>query len=257
MSAAKAPNATTAANSVGAVLDVQGLGLQAAGRLLVHDFGLQAHAGQRWAVLGRNAAGKSTLLRALAGLHAGLGTAAAAHIRIAGHSNWQHNAPLAASLRAYLPQHASDRFDLPVEQFLQLHVPGGSGAAIEPQAQALDVAHLLARPITQLSGGERQRVGLCAVALQDAPLWLLDEPVSFQDPAHQQLVGQWLAGHSACIIMVAHDLPWMQRWATHMVACFEDAVWASGERDAILSASNLQRLYGCPWRCMDGLWLPA
>jgi iron complex transport system ATP-binding protein len=238
--------------SAPAVLEVQSLSLQAGGRALVGSLSLQAKAGERWAVLGRNAAGKSTLLRAIAGLHPQGG----AQVRIAGRTHWQRDAREAASLRAYLPQHASDRFDLPVQDFLRLHALADGGANISVLAQELDVAHLLERPITQLSGGERQRVGLCAVALQGTPLWLLDEPVSFQDPAHQQLVGQWLAKQSACVVMVAHDVPWVQRWATHLIACFDDAAWASGAREQMLGAANLQRLYGCEWRCVEGLWLP-
>jgi iron complex transport system ATP-binding protein len=244
----------SAATPTPAVLQVQSLGLQAAGRTLVQHLSFEASAGQRWAVLGRNAAGKSTLLRALAGLHP---VGAAGLVSVQGHSGWQRKPELAARLRAYMPQHASDRFDLSVRDFLRLHSQAPQDAPMQQLALALDVAHLLARPITQLSGGERQRVGLCAVALQNTPLWLLDEPVSFQDPAHQQLVGQWLAEQRACVVMVAHDVPWMQRWATHMLACFEDGAWASGTADEILSATNLQRLYGCAWRCVEGTWLPA
>ena len=48
----------------------------------------------------------------------------------------------------------------------------------------------------ELSGGERQRVALAQCALQGAPLMLLDEPVAFQDPAHQLQVAA-LAGRGA------------------------------------------------------------
>ena len=50
------------------LLETRGLSLRAAGRPLVEGLDWQVHAGERWCVIGRNAAGKSTLLRALAGL---------------------------------------------------------------------------------------------------------------------------------------------------------------------------------------------
>jgi iron complex transport system ATP-binding protein len=235
-----------------ALLQVQNLSLQATGRALVQALSFEARAGERWAVIGRNAAGKSTLLRALAGLDV---PQVAGQIRLQGQALGPRNARAAARLRAYMPQQTSDRFDLPVQEYLALH---GSGIApIEQTASQLDVAHLLARPVTQLSGGERQRVGLCAVALQGAPLWLLDEPVSFQDPAHQKLVGDWLRSHAdKCQIMVAHDMHWVQRFATHIIACNEDATWATGPIGNMLSAHLLQALYGCAWRQVEGVWLP-
>lgn len=234
-----------------ALLQVTDLSLHAAGRALVQGLSFEAHAGERWAVIGRNAAGKSTLLRALAGLQV---PQQSGQVLLQNQNLWQRNPRAAARLRAYSPQHSSDRFDLPVQDYLALH--GGDAALIQKASTELDVQHLLQRPITQLSGGERQRVGLCAVALQGAPLWLLDEPVSFQDPAHQQWVGRWLAGQSACVFMVAHDLQWVQRWATHVLACFEGGATAQMPV-AGLSNEVLQQLYGCAWRSVDGFWFPA
>ena len=50
------------------LIQARGLTLAAAGRTLVHALDWQAAVGERWCVIGRNAAGKSTLLRALAGI---------------------------------------------------------------------------------------------------------------------------------------------------------------------------------------------
>jgi iron complex transport system ATP-binding protein len=236
-----------------ALLQVQTLSLHAADRSLAQGLSFEARVGERWAVIGRNAAGKSTLLRALAGLDL---PQAAGHVALQGDTQWQRDPRRAAGLRAYLPQQTSDRFDLPVQEYLALH--GADAAQIQQAAAALDVQHLLERPITQLSGGERQRVGLCAVALQGAPLWLLDEPVSFQDPAHQNLVGEWLlAQTNTCQVMVAHDMHWVQRYATHIIACNEDASWSCGPLEQMLSAPMLSRLYGCDWVSAQGVWLPA
>ncbi len=234
-----------------ALLQVQNLSLHAAGRALVQGLSFEARAGERWAVIGRNAAGKSTLLRALAGLQV---PQQSGQVLLQGRALWQQDPRAASKLRAYCPQHSSDRFDLPVQHYLALH--GGDAVLIQRVTKALDVEHLLLRSVTQLSGGERQRVGLCAVALQGVPLWLLDEPVSFQDPAHQQWVGHWLAGQSACVFVVTHDLQWVQRWATHVLACFEGGATAQMPV-AGLTNEVLQQLYDCAWRSVDGFWFPA
>jgi iron complex transport system ATP-binding protein len=123
--------------------------------------------------------------------------------------------------------------------------------------EALDMAHLTQRPITQLSGGERQRVGLAAVAWRDAPLWLLDEPVSFQDPAHQQMLANWLCSQPCqSVVMTAHDMNWVSQVATHVMALTPDGV-VCGPRDEVLQAPVLERTFGCAWQQVQGRWFAA
>jgi iron complex transport system ATP-binding protein len=234
-----------------ALLQVKDLELQAAGRTLVQGLSFTVQPGERWCVIGRNAAGKSTLLRALAGLGTGLGAST-------------QLAPI-----AYMPQSAQDRFALTVREFLALQ-PAMALSAAQLQVRsvalgnALDIAPLLDRPITQLSGGERQRVGLAAVAAQDAPLWLLDEPVSFQDPAHQRMVAQWLRAQShqaadteaqVAMVMSAHDMTWVQSVATHLIAARATDRWATGPIDDILNAQLLRDTFACDWRQVGGVWM--
>lgn len=239
------------------LLATQGLTLHAAGRCLLRDLDWQVLPGQRWCVIGRNAAGKSTLLRALAGL------------TVPGHEGevrWldrpQHDWPVAdaACLRAYAPQQAVDRFPLSVQRLLALSVarPGRHDAA--SLLAALDAAPLAGRGVLQLSGGERQRIALVQCVLQGAPLLLMDEPVSFQDPAHQTLVARWLAdvvppdGERA-LVASAHDVNWIARAATHVLALLGDGRWAAGPVDRLICAPWLREVYGCDWREAGGVWV--
>ncbi len=233
------------------VLQVGKLRLEAADRVLLEDLQFEAYGGQRWCVIGRNAAGKSTLLRALAGLQ----TPSAGWVQLG-------SAP--SPVRpAYLPQSVGDRFDLTVREFIGLHASGAADPTLLlAQCQALDVAHLVERPITKLSGGERQRVGLAAVAVQNAALWLLDEPVSFQDPAHQGVVGRWLLSQSQAIlprtiIMTAHDMVWVQLYATHLIAIYDDMTVTLGKISEILCADLLEKTFACQWRQVGGVWMVA
>jgi iron complex transport system ATP-binding protein len=236
------------------VLSVQGLTLAAAGRVLVRELSFAARAGERWCVIGRNAAGKSTLLRALAGLAV---PQACGSIALQGDVQVLQHAARAAALRAYLPQQAHDRFELTVREWLQLHQRAAAAVPL-PMLQALDVGHLLERPVTRLSGGERQRVGLAGVAMQDAPLWLLDEPVSFQDPAHQRQVARWLCAQALhAMVMSAHDLGWVQQTATHVIVLMDGGGWQAGPVAQVLNPATLGAAYGCEWRLVQGYWLPA
>lgn len=260
------------------VLQVRALSLRMGARRLIEQLDFEVQAGERWCVIGRNAAGKSSLLRALAGLGP---TPQGGAVLLQGDPRALVDGPRAAQLRAYLPQAASDRFDLTVRELLALHrrdavpsrhatalkrQPGGPGAAratvrghggdaLQALAASLDIAALLDRPVTQLSGGERQRVGLGAVAAQDTALWLLDEPVSFQDPAHQRSVALWLrAQDRRAVVLSAHDMAWVQQCATHVIALLGDGTWRAGPAAEVLSAQTLYETFGCPWRQVEGQW---
>ena len=234
-----------------ALIETGALTLAAAGATLVGSLDWRAAIGERWCVIGRNAAGKSTLLRALAGIgEAGLQPAG--EVRWLGRPSVEWPAADAASVRAFLPQHASDRFPITVQRLLEisrvrpLHEVRGLLAA-------LDALALADRNVLELSGGERQRVALAQCAVQGAPLLLLDEPVAFQDPAHQLQVAQWLTTlHQHAVVMSAHDVNWIARAATHVLALLPDGACEQGSVAEMLDADRLQRVYGCAWRAIDG-----
>jgi iron complex transport system ATP-binding protein len=246
-----------------ALLQVHHVELQAAGRSLVKGLSFTVQPGERWCVIGRNAVGKSTLLRTLAGLGAG---------SVARSSAWSASAPSATApktsaiqaapdlRRAYLPQSTQDRFDLTVRELIALQPAlalddAALQARCEALGQALDIAPLLERPITQLSGGERQRVGLAAVAAQEADLWLLDEPVSFQDPAHQRQVAHWLRAQPQGMVLSAHDMAWVQSIATHIIAAYANNDWATGPINDVLTVQLLRDTFACDWQQLGGTWM--
>ena len=203
------------------LLETRDLAVRAAGRSLVDGLAWRVHAGERWCVIGRNGAGKSLVLRALAGLGV---PERSGEVLWQGRPQQAWPVGTAATLRSLMPQQAQDRFALTVERTLALsQVVQGSAQEMAELMSALDIAALAGRRADQLSGGERQRVALAQCAVQGAALMLLDEPVSFQDPAHQQIVGRWQAG-------------------------------PVGE---ILSAPVLERTYGCAWRSVEGAWIPV
>lgn len=241
------------------LLEARRLSLHAAGRCLLRELDWQVHAGERWCVIGRNAAGKSTLLRALAGL---------AVPRRDGELCWLGRpqadwpAPDAAWVRAYAPQHLVDRFPVSVQRLLQLSTIRPGLLTIAEALEQLDVAHLAQRSVIQLSGGERQRIALAQCALQGAPLMLMDEPVSFQDPAHQARIAQWFAGlvgrgGESALVASAHDVNWILRAATHVLALHGDGGWQAGPCAQLIAAPVLERVYGCAWREASGVWVAA
>jgi iron complex transport system ATP-binding protein len=236
-----------------ALVESRALSLHAASRCLLRGLHWQARIGERWCVIGRNAAGKSTLLRALAGLSV---PARDGQVRWLDKAQQAWSAIDAASVRAFAAQQPSDRFPISVARLLELSVVAPSRHGVAPTLQALDADSLAARPVTQLSGGERQRVALAQCVLQGAPLMLMDEPVAFQDPAHQVQVAQWL--HTlgdAALVITAHDVNWIALTATHVLALHGDGSHSQGPVGEMLNATTLARVYGCAWRQVGELWV--
>jgi iron complex transport system ATP-binding protein len=239
-----------------ALLSTHALTLAAAGRELVRGLNWQVQPGQRWCVIGRNAAGKSTLLRALAGVGE-VGVVQRGDVWWQGRPWRAWSALDAAALRAFMPQQAVDRFPTSVARLLELSIvrPRHSVQAV---LAALDIVPLAQRPALELSGGERQRVALAQAVLQGAPLLLLDEPVAFQDPAHEALLARWLANglpEDQALVTSAHDVNWIARVATHVLALLPDGSCEQGEAGAMLAAGLLERVYGCGWREVGGVWV--
>jgi iron complex transport system ATP-binding protein len=238
------------------LLETRALTLTAAGRELVRDLNWQIEPGQRWCVIGRNAAGKSSLLRALAGVGE-VGVLQRGDVLWQGRPQRDWPAIDAAALRAFMPQQAVDRFPITVARLLELSVvhPRHDAHAV---LTALDLGALAQRPVLELSGGERQRVALAQCVLQGAPLLLLDEPVAFQDPAHQSLVARWLSSslpRDQSLVISAHDVNWIARTATHVLALLPEGACEQGAAEELLEAELLERVYGCAWRDVGGVWV--
>lgn len=254
-----------------ALLETRGLSLSVPGRegerTLLRGLDWRVQPGERWCVLGRNAVGKSTLLRAAAGLSV---SAMQGEVLWNDRLTARWSAEEAAGLRAYQPQTASDRFGMSVHRLLDLAVCSPVAPDIAAALRDVDALDLIDRDVRQLSGGERQRVALAQCAVQGAPLMLLDEPISFQDPAHQQQIGRWLVdwcGASRAVVMTAHDVNWVARVATHVLLLGAESgpddapdvpgTWRAGPVSELLTESNLRAAYRCGWRNAGGMWMPA
>jgi iron complex transport system ATP-binding protein len=232
------------------------LDLRIAGRPLVKALNWEIQPGECWCVIGRNGAGKSTVLRTLAGLRAADG----GRIELQGRalSDWSLS-DLARS-RAFLPQARSDAFGYRViETVLTARHPYHESSYWESDAdhalayaalQLMDVAALADRDVRTLSGGERQRVAIAAVLAQDTPLLILDEPATALDLAHQvsmmNLLGTLCREQDKSVLMVSHDLNLAHGVATHVLLLMGDGSWHAGKVDEIMQAPLLSACLGHP-----------
>lgn len=152
------------------------------GRPILTDVDLTLRAGELVGLLGRNASGKTTLLRALAGLH----PLAAGRVWLGEADASALSRRERASRAAYLPQRRELFYDLSVLEAVLMGVSPGLGAFEAPSARhretaraalgRLGIGELADAGVLRLSEGQRQLVMLARTLAQDAPVMLFDEP---------------------------------------------------------------------------------
>jgi ABC-type sulfate/molybdate transport systems ATPase subunit len=193
---------------MGAVLSVENVRHRRGGREVLRVDRLQVAAGERLGLLGLNGAGKTSLLRLLAGID----DPTAGEIRIDGVAMSRGDAALRRRL-AYAPQRPL-LLSMTVRGNVQLplryrRAPRTTRRAVAAAALArLGVEHLADRPAHALSGGEAQRVSL-ARALACAPdALLLDEPAAGLDTPTRSAffadVERALADRDTTVVLVSH-----------------------------------------------------
>ncbi len=243
-------------------LTAERLAVSIGGRTVCRNLDLAIEAGSRWAILGVNGVGKTTLLATLAGLRA----PQSGSVAIDGDSLATLPAHTRARRLGLMTQednfHLSDPEATVLEVALLGRLPHLDWWQAE-SARDVDLAHqalaavgltdIAARRAAQISGGERRRLALAALLAQEVPLCLLDEPTSHLD-MHQQiaLLDLLIGWDGRTLVMTLHDVNLAARYCSHVLLLFGDGEWSAGPVRAMFNAEVLTRLYQHPVIEIDG-----
>ncbi|WP_435656372.1 ABC transporter ATP-binding protein [Brucella pituitosa] len=206
-------------------------------------------------IVGSNACGKSTLLRALSRLL----VPASGQVILDGRSIRDLAAKEVARRLGLLPQSSIapegitvadlvTRGRYPHQSFFRQWSKADEDAVIAAM-EATRITDLSGRLVDELSGGQRQRVWIAMVLAQETPILLLDEPTTFLDIAHQIELMDLLADlNRQCrtIVAVLHDLNHACRYASHLIAMKDGAIVAEGEPSAIVTERLVEDVFGLP-----------
>lgn len=213
--------------------------------------------GEFTVIVGPNACGKSTLLRALSRLL----KPSAGNVLLDGKDIMSIRAKEVARTLGLLPQTSIApegisvaelvaRGRYPHQQMLKQWSTADELAVAEAMA-ATGVANLSSRQVDELSGGQRQRVWVAMVLAQETPMLLLDEPTTYLDIAHQiellELFGR-LNASGRTLVAVLHDLNHACRYGTHLIAMKDGAVVAQGRPAEVVTADLVEEVFGL--RCL-------
>ncbi|MGW1271394.1 ABC transporter ATP-binding protein [Streptomyces sp. NPDC002491] len=117
------------------------------------------------------------------------------------------------------------------------------------------VGELADRYVDELSGGQRQRVWIAMALAQQTPLLLLDEPTTFLDIQHQidvlDLCAELHEEHGRTLVAVLHDLNHAARYATHLIALKGGEVVAQGAPQDVVTAGLVEEVFGLRCQVVD------
>jgi len=184
-------------------LIVKGLSVQRGERILFRDLAFRLGGGEAIALTGANGSGKTSLLRAIAGLL----RPAAGEIVFEGAAE----ADVARHESVHLLGHADGlkggRTALEELSF-QAAWLGGDDEGVARAIEQLSLTPLLDLEVRRLSAGQRRRLALARLIAAPRPLWLLDEPMAPLDAARRALLARMMQAHLAgggLILAAVHD----------------------------------------------------
>ena len=198
------------------VLDVRSLEVRRGGRTIVAGVSFEAARGEIVALMGASGAGKSTILRAIAGLDPIVAGSVAIPRPVGMVFQFHH-----------LFAHMTALHNVWLAPVHVLQQPRA-----EAERRARDLLHTLgvgeradAMP-HELSGGEAQRVAIARALAVEPPLLLMDEPTASLDPLRRTELGELLAGllrQGRTLVAATHDEEFAREFATRIMR-FRDGV---------------------------------
>ncbi|MGW7354460.1 ABC transporter ATP-binding protein [Streptomyces sp. NPDC054784] len=250
----------TAAGGTGTRLGGEGLTLAYDQRTIARDLEVAVPDESFTVIIGPNACGKSTLLRALSRML----KPAAGRVLLDGRDIHALPPKQVARTLGLLPQSSVAPDGISVSDLVARGRYPHQGLLrqwsrederiVAESMRATGVADLADRYVEELSGGQRQRVWIAMALAQETPLLLLDEPTTYLDIAHQIEILDLCAGlHEAgrTVVAVLHDLNHAARYATHLIAMRGGSIVAEGRPSEVLTADLVREVFELPCRVID------
>lgn len=202
------------------------------------------HAGEIIAVIGPNAAGKSTLFKRIAGLLKGPG-----EVRLT-------ETEKGRKAISYMPQDTSANAVLTVYESILLARKQGSAWSVDDAdllfidhvMRALNITPIAFRDLGALSGGQRQLVSVAQTLVREPDVMLMDEPTSALDLHRQVEVLSFMQAQArlkGMIVLIAiHDLNQALRFADKVLLIADGRMQACGAPLEVITPAMLRNIYG-------------
>lgn len=230
-------------------------------RVIAEDLSVEIPDNSFTVIVGPNACGKSTLLRALSRML----KPSTGRVLLDGQTIHSMPAKKVARTLGLLPQSSIAPDGITVgdlvargrypHQGLLRQWSREDERIVQESMAATRVAELADRYVDELSGGQRQRVWIAMALAQQTPLLLLDEPTTFLDIQHQleilDLCAELHETQGRTLVAVLHDLNQAARYATHLIAMRDGRIAAEGAPGDVVTAELVERVFGVRSQVID------
>lgn len=235
------------------VLETKNLTLSYGDQIIIDQLNLSIPQGKITVLIGSNGCGKSTLLRSLARLL----KPKSGSILLDGEMMMKLSTKEIAKKLAILPQGPVSPEGLTVLQLVkQGRYPyqkwfqqwsAKDEAIVHHALQSTGMTEFSDRLVDSLSGGQRQRAWIAMTLAQDTDTILLDEPTTYLDLTHQievlDLLFDLNEKEQRTVVMVLHDINLACRYAHHIIAVKDKAVYAQGKPEDIIDGELVKGVF--------------
>jgi iron complex transport system ATP-binding protein len=223
-------------------------------RIVVEDLSISIPTGEVTVIVGPNACGKSTLLRALARLL----SPKAGVVLLDGEEIRRIPTRTIAQRLGILPQQpiAPDGITVsdlvargrnPHQRWFR-QWSRSDEEAVSAALEATGIVDIADRSVDELSGGQRQRAWIAMALAQGTDILLLDEPTTFLDLTHQievlDLMADLNAASGRTIVCVLHDLNLACRYAHNLVAMKDGRIVVEGPPSEVVTEATVADVFG-------------
>lgn len=234
------------------ILDIHALDVGYHSKTILHNITLTVEEGQFISVIAPNGTGKSTLLKAIAGILKPL----------AGTICLNNKALADYSRRELAQQIAVVGSEVTMQEYTVLqmvlmgrfpHIPRFSGPTqkdyeiVQTAMQEAGIWDKRFRSCSELSQGERQKIIIARALAQQPKLLLLDEPTSHLDVSNQfsilHLIKKLAITKDMAVIAVMHDINLAMQFSTDLLLLKKGQILAYGSSPGVATAENLRNLY--------------
>lgn len=202
------------------------------------------------AIIGPNAAGKSTLLKCLAGMLHPQGA-----IMINDTPTSQFKKTELTALLSYLPQQSGNQAALTVLEAVLLGRLSALTWRVSEQdltlalsfLEELGIDDLASHPLNELSGGQQQMVSIAQALVREPKILLMDEPTNNLDLHHQlelfDMIRDITILRQLTTIMALHDLNHAARYADRIIVLHQGQIYDAGSPADVLTAEMIRNVY--------------
>lgn len=223
---------------------------------ILTDISFTVEQGDFCALMGLNGSGKSTLIKLIAKLL----DFQKGDIIINGETLSDYSPALLAQQIAYVPQQQDMVFDFPVWDIVMMgrnpyqkrweRESAKDKDIVNKVLKLCNIDHLKERTMSQLSGGETQRALIARAMAQEAPIMLLDEPLSNLDIIHKYEIMDILADinqkQKTTIILILHDFPVAIHYANKAIILKNGTLNRYGKVDEVLTPDGIKQAFDLP-----------